>query len=85
MDTRRSAELGKIPSGNEASSARTNIDGMSEFDEFIAILIDAFDKDGNSNRKSVILSSLWSRHLCASQQLDSEGSKLKHLGSPAWI
>ena len=74
MDTRRSVELAKIPSSNEASSAGTNIDGMGEFDKFITIFIDAFYEDRNSNRKSVVLSSLWSRHLCASQQSDLEGS-----------
>ena len=56
--------MGKISSGYETSSTRTYIDGMSQLEEFIAILIDALDKDWNSNGKPIILSSIWDRHLC---------------------
>ena len=55
--------MGKISSGYETSSTRAYIDGVSELEELIAILIKPFDKDWNSNGKSVILSSIWDRHL----------------------
>ena len=72
--------MGKISSGNKTSSAGTHIDGMSEFEEFVAIFIDTLDKDRDSNGKSIILSSLWNRHLCTSLQLLKEGREHRNMG-----
>jgi|GEM_PF-3115547 hypothetical protein len=61
--------MGKISSGYETSSTRAYIDGVSELEELIAILIKPFDKDWNSNGKPVILSSIWDRHLLSPRRL----------------
>jgi hypothetical protein len=46
---------------------------MSEFEELIAILINSFDEDRNSNRKPIILSSFWGRHLLYDLSLLGKG------------